>query len=74
MAYQQPMNNLVRGALMAVSAVLGGVQSLGVSGYDEALSIPSEHAHQMSVRIQQILMEETGLTDVTDPLGGSYYV
>ena len=53
MAYQQPMNNLVRGALMAVSAVLGGVQSLGVSGYDEALSIPSEHAHQMSVRIQQ---------------------
>lgn len=74
MAYQQPMNNLVRGALMAVSAVLGGVQSLGVSGYDEALSIPSEHAHQMSVRIQQILMEETGLADVTDPLGGSYYV
>ena len=74
MAYQQPLNNLVRGTLMAVSAVLGGVQSLGVSGYDEALSIPSEHAHQMSVRIQQILMEETGLTDVTDPLGGSYFV
>lgn len=74
MAYQQPFNNLVRGTLMAVSAVLGGVQSLGVSGYDEALSIPSEHAHQMSVRIQQILMEETGLTDVTDPLGGSYFV
>ena len=59
---------------MALSAVLGGVQSLGVSGYDEALSIPSEHAHQMSVRIQQILQEETRVTAVTDPLGGSFYV
>ncbi len=74
MTYQQPLNNIVRGTLMALSAVLGGVQSLGVSGYDEALSIPSEHAHQMSVRIQQILQEETQLTAVTDPLGGSFYV
>lgn len=74
MTYQQPLNNIVRGTIMALAATLGGVQSLGVSGYDEALSIPSEHAHQMSVRIQQILQEETQLCAVTDPLGGSYYV
>ena len=74
MTYQQPLNNIVRGTLMALGAVFGGVQSLGVSGYDEALSIPSEHAHQMSVRIQQILQEETGISNVTDPLGGSYYI
>jgi methylmalonyl-CoA mutase N-terminal domain/subunit len=74
MTWQQPLNNIVRGTLMALAGVLGGVQSLGVSGYDEALSIPSEHAHQMSVRIQQILQNETNLASVTDPLGGSYYV
>ena len=74
MTYQQPFNNIVRGTITALAGVLGGVQSLGVSGYDEALSIPSEHAHQMSVRIQQILQEESGLCAVTDPLGGSYYV
>lgn len=74
MTWQQPLNNIVRGTLMALAAVLGGVQSLGVSGYDEALSIPSEHAHQMSVRIQQILQHETNLAAVTDPLGGSHYV
>jgi methylmalonyl-CoA mutase N-terminal domain/subunit len=74
MTYQQPFNNIVRGTLMALSAVLGGTQSLGVSGYDEAISVPSEHAHQMSVRIQQILQHETNLGSVADPLGGSYYV
>lgn len=74
MTYQQPLNNIVRGTLMGLAAALGGVQSLGVSGYDEALSIPTEHAHQMSVRIQQILQEETNVTSVTDPLGGSYYI
>ncbi|GAB5413181.1 MAG: methylmalonyl-CoA mutase family protein [Congregibacter sp.] len=74
MQYQQPLNNIVRGTLMGLAAALGGVQSLGVSGYDEALSIPSEHAHQMSVRIQQILQEETNVGSVTDPLGGSYYI
>jgi methylmalonyl-CoA mutase N-terminal domain/subunit len=74
MTYQQPLNNLVRGTLMALASILGGVQSLGVSGYDEALSVPSEHAHQMSVRIQQILQHETNLTAVADPLGGSYYI
>jgi len=74
MTYQQPLNNLVRGTLMGLAAVLGGVQSLGVSGYDEALSIPSEHAHQMSVRIQQIMQHEANLTAVADPLGGSYFI
>lgn len=74
MTYQQPFNNIVRGTLMALSAVLGGTQSLGVSGYDEAISIPSEHAHQMSVRIQQVLAHETNLHAVADPLGGSYYI
>jgi methylmalonyl-CoA mutase N-terminal domain/subunit len=74
MTYQQPINNIVRGTLMALTAVLGGVQSLGVSGYDEALSVPSEHAHQMSIRIQQVLQHETNLCAVADPLGGSYYV
>lgn len=74
MTYNQPLNNIVRGTLMGLVAVLGGVQSLGVSGYDEAISIPSEHAHQMSLRVQQILQEETNLLAVADPLGGSYYV
>lgn len=74
MTYQQPLNNIIRGTLMGLVAVLGGTQSLGVSGYDEALSIPSEHAHQMSLRIQQVLQNETNLTAVADPLGGSYYV
>jgi methylmalonyl-CoA mutase N-terminal domain/subunit len=74
MTYQEPMNNVVRGTLMALASILGGVQSLGVSGYDEALSIPSESAHHMSVRIQQILFHETGLANVVDPLGGSHYL
>jgi methylmalonyl-CoA mutase, N-terminal domain len=74
MTYQQPLNNIVRGTVMALVAALGGTQSLGVSAYDEALSIPSDHAHQMSIRIQQILQEECGLLDVADPLGGSFMV
>ncbi|WP_420642525.1 methylmalonyl-CoA mutase family protein [Candidatus Leptofilum sp.] len=74
MTYQQPLNNIARGTLMALASVLGGVQSLGVSGYDEAISIPSEHAHQMSVRVQQILQHETNVTAVADPLGGSYFI
>ena len=74
MTYEQPLNNIVRGTVMALAAVLGGTQSLGVSGYDEAMSIPSEHAHQMSLRIQQILQHEMNLTAVADPLGGSYVV
>ncbi len=74
MTYQQPLNNIVRGTIMALAGVLGGTQSMGVSGYDEALSIPSEHAHQTNLRIQQILQEETNLCGVADPLGGSHYV
>lgn len=74
MTYQQPLNNIVRGTVMALAGVLGGTQSLGVSGYDEAISIPSEHAHQLSLRIQQVLQNETGLMQVADPLGGSYFV
>jgi methylmalonyl-CoA mutase, N-terminal domain len=74
MTYQQPLNNIIRGALMGLVAVLGGTQSLGVSGYDEAISIPTEHAHQISLRAQQILQNEMNLTSVADPLGGSYYV
>lgn len=74
MTYQQPLNNIARGTLMALAGVLGGTQSLGISGYDEAVSIPSEHAHQMSVRVQQILQNECNLTAVADPLGGSYFI
>jgi methylmalonyl-CoA mutase, N-terminal domain len=74
MTYQQPLNNIARGTVMALAGILGGTQSLGISGYDEAVSIPSEHAHQMSVRVQQILQNEANLTSVVDPLGGSYYV
>lgn len=73
MTYAEPINNIVRGTLMGLAAVLGGVQSMGISAYDEALSVPSEQAHRQSVRVQQILMEETNLTAVADPLGGSYY-
>ncbi|HVB52131.1 MAG TPA: acyl-CoA mutase large subunit family protein [Acidimicrobiales bacterium] len=74
MTYQEPINNIVRGTIMGMAAVLGGVQSMGISAYDEALSVPSEQAHQQSVRIQQILQLETGLTSVADPLGGSYFM
>ncbi len=74
MTYQEPINNIVRGTIMGMAAVLGGVQSMGISAYDEALSVPSEQAHQQSVRIQQILMEETGIARVADPLGGSYFL
>ena len=74
MTYQQPLNNIARGTIMALAGVLGGTQSLGISGYDEAVSIPSEHAHQMSVRVQQILQNECNLTAVADPLGGSFFI
>jgi methylmalonyl-CoA mutase N-terminal domain/subunit len=74
MTYQEPINNIVRGTVMGMAAILGGVQSMGVSAYDEALSVPSEQAHRQSVRVQQILMHETNIPAVVDPLGGSYYV
>jgi methylmalonyl-CoA mutase N-terminal domain/subunit len=71
---QQPENNIVRAAVEALAAVLGGVQSLALSCYDEALSIPTEKAQRIAVRTQQIIAEETGVTNTVDPLGGSYYV
>lgn len=74
MTYQQPLNNVVRGTLYALSAALGGVQSIGVSSYDEARNTPSEAAHLLAVRTQQILQRETGIANVADPLAGSYYV
>jgi methylmalonyl-CoA mutase N-terminal domain/subunit len=71
---QEPMNNVVRAAYHALAAVLGGVQSLHVDSFDEAYSIPTEEAALLSLRTQQILNEETGITQVVDPLGGSFYV
>ena len=71
---EQPLNNLTRGAFMALGAVLGGIQSLAISCYDEAYAVPTEEALTLSTRIQQILAEEIGVTDTVDPLGGSYYV
>ncbi|HMN21179.1 MAG TPA: methylmalonyl-CoA mutase family protein [Ottowia sp.] len=70
----QYMVNVVRTALQALSGVLGGAQSLHTNGYDEAFAIPTEDAMRMALRTQQVLAEETGVTDVIDPLGGSYYV
>ena len=70
----QPMNNIVRTALQALSAVLGGAQSLHTNGLDEAFAIPSEEAMKVALRTQQIIAEETRVPDVADPLGGSYYV
>jgi len=66
--------NVVRTALQALSAVLGGAQSLHTNGYDEAFAIPTEDAMKMALRTQQIIAEETNVTNVIDPLGGSYYV
>ena len=71
---QQPENNLVRTALQALSAVLGGTQSLHVNGYDEALALPSEDAARLALRTQQILATESGVAQTVDPLAGSYYV
>ena len=71
---QQPLNNVVRVALQALSAVLGGTQSLHTNGYDEALALPTEEAARIALRTQQILAEETGVADSVDPLGGSYLV
>ena len=71
---QEPLNNIIRSAYHALAAVLGGVQSLHVDSYDEAYSIPTEQAALLSLRTQQIIQEETGITDVVDPLGGSFYI
>ncbi len=71
---REPNNNVIRAAYHALACVLGGVQSLHVDSYDEAYSVPTEEAALLSLRTQQILQEETGVTDVVDPLGGSFYV
>ncbi|HEX9823437.1 MAG TPA: methylmalonyl-CoA mutase family protein [Actinomycetota bacterium] len=71
---QQPENNIVRTALEALAAVLGGTQSLHTNSYDEALSLPSERAAKIALRTQQVIGFESGVTDTADPLGGSYFV
>lgn len=71
---QEPLNNIVRAAYQALAAVLGGAQSLHVSSYDEAYAVPTEEAALLSLRTQQIIQAETAVTEVVDPLGGSYYV
>jgi methylmalonyl-CoA mutase, N-terminal domain len=71
---RQTENNLARTALQALSAILGGAQSLHVNGYDEALGLPSEEAARLALRTQQILAEESGVAQTADPLGGSFYV
>src|SRR6266545_3234257 len=70
----QPLNNVVRVALQALSAILGGAQSLHTNGMDEAYAIPSEEAMKVALRTQQIIAHETRVPHVVDPLGGSYYV
>lgn len=71
---QQPVNNVARVALQALAAVLGGVQSLHTNSMDETLSLPTEEAAKVALRTQQIIAEESGVTNTIDPLGGSYYV
>ena len=71
---QQPMNNVVRVAYQAMAAVLGGTQSLHTNSMDETLALPTEQAVQVALRTQQVLAFETGVPNVMDPLGGSYYV
>jgi methylmalonyl-CoA mutase N-terminal domain/subunit len=71
---QQPKNNIARVALQALAAVLGGTQSLHTDGFDEALALPTEDAARIALRTQQILAHESGVADVIDPLGGSYFL
>jgi len=71
---QQPENNIVRTAIEALAAVLGGTQSLHTNSFDEALALPTEKAVQIALRTQQIIAHETGAANVIDPLGGSYYI
>ncbi len=71
---QQPENNIVRTALEALAAVLGGTQSLHTNSFDEALALPTEHSATIALRTQQVIGYESGVPDVVDPLGGSYFV
>jgi methylmalonyl-CoA mutase N-terminal domain/subunit len=71
---QQPEVNIVRTALEALSAVLGGTQSLHTNSFDEALALPTENAVRLALRTQQVIAHETGVVNTIDPLGGSYFV
>lgn len=71
---QQPVNNIARVTIQALSAVLGGTQSLHTNGYDEALGLPTEEAAGIALRTQQIIGFESGVPDTVDPLGGSYFI
>ena len=71
---QQPENNIVRTAVQAMAAVLGGTQSLHTNGYDEALALPTEQAARIALRTQQIVAYESGVPYSIDPLSGSYYI
>lgn len=71
---QQPENNIIRVAIQALASVLGGTQSLHTNSFDEALALPTEKAVSIALRTQQIIANETGVTNTVDPLGGSYYV
>jgi methylmalonyl-CoA mutase N-terminal domain/subunit len=71
---QQPDNNIVRTAVEALAAVLGGTNSLHTNALDEVLALPTDKSAQIALRTQQVIMEETGVTNVADPLGGSWYV
>jgi len=71
---QQPLNNVVRTAIEALAAVLGGTQSLHTNSYDEALALPTEDAVKVALRTQQVIAHETGVTNTVDPLGGSYFI
>jgi len=74
LTYQQPENNIIRVAFQALSAILGGTQSLHTNSLDEALALPSEKSVKIALRTQQIIAYETSIPSVVDPLGGSYYV
>lgn len=71
---QQPHNNIARVAIQAFSAACGGAQSIHTNGFDEALALPSQHAAEVALRTQQILLHESGVADTVDPLAGSYFI
>ncbi len=71
---QQPENNIVRAAIQSLAAVIGGVQSIALSCFDEALALPTDQAQRIALRTQQVIAHETGVTDTIDPMAGSYFV
>jgi len=71
---QQPENNIVRAAIQSLAAVIGGVQSIALSCFDEALALPTDQAQRIALRTQQVIAHETGVTDTVDPMAGSYFV